>query len=222
MCINCTHPNSLTHTPPPTPHTQTYRMHLKSRRGAIDVLVCPEDEVETLSLESPNPPPHLICCASNGLDMSTPAPDSFTDSVLDQSNHSLSDLLLSEPQLDCSCHHNPSMLLHQTSCTELNVGHQMDQCGVTNEDTIRAMGSLSSYSLLEPASSNDLEISLSSAADVDCDHFEGLMDHLNHLNNSTLLPLDMFEHLSPSRENEEFSFSIDDSDEGLPDLFEMQ
>ena len=198
-------------------------MHLKSRNGPIDVLVCPGDDTETQSLQShpppPPPPSSLICHTSSNC--STSRPDCYA-SVLDQSSHGmLSDLVLSEPQLmNCHCHHNLSVLAHQTSCTKLGGGRQQDQC---NGDSITTIStSLSSYpQILGPGVSSDLEISLSSAADVDSDDFEGLMDHLE---NSSLLPIDMamFEQLSPPLQTEEFSFSMDNSTEGIHDLFDLR
>lgn len=200
-------------------------MHLKSNNGAIDVLVCPEDDTQTQSLQSPHPPPPpLLSSTSNDLS-TTSRPDSYA-SVLNQPSQSLlQDFILSEQQQmedhqqqHHHHHHNPSTLIHQT-CTTLDRGRQQDQC---SGDAITAVGSSSSYpQILGPGASSDLEISLSSAADVDSDDFEGLMDHLE---SSSLLPIDMamFEHLSPPLQTEEFSFTMDESEEGIPDLFDLQ
>lgn len=200
-------------------HTQSYRMHLKSSNGAIDVLVCPEDDTETQSLQSPHPPPPTSQICRMSSDCGTPRPNSYA-SVLDQSSHGLlSDFVLPKPQqMDCHCHHTP-VLVHQT-CTKMDAGRQQDQCGMGNGD-ITAVSSLSYSQILGPGASSDLEISLSSAADVDSDDFEGLMDHLESNN---LLPIDMamFEHLSPPLQTEEFSFSMDNSTEGIHDLFDLR
>ena len=63
-------------------------------------------------------------------------------------------------------------------------------------------------------SGSELDISLSSTADLNGDDL-GFMDRL--------LPIDsaMFDHLSPTLQNEDFSFSMDTSTEGIHDLFDL-
>ena len=60
---------------------------------------------------------------------------------------------------------------------------------------------------------NELDISLSSAADVNGDDL--FMDRL--------LPMDMsvFDQLSPTLQTSDFSFSMDNSTEGIHDLFDL-
>ena len=79
-----------------------------------------------------------------------------------------------------------------------------------------------------PAS--ELDISLSSAADVNADDLEGLMDSYNcgaldAIDSSALLPtVDMgilsFESLSPPLQDEDFCFAMETT-EGIQDLFDL-
>ena len=65
------------------------------------------------------------------------------------------------------------------------------------------------------SAASELDISLSSAAEVGGDDL-GFMDRL--------LPLDMgvFDHLSPTlNTTEDFSFSLDEDNEGIQDLFDI-
>ena len=77
---------------------------------------------------------------------------------------------------------------------------------------------------------SDLDISLSSTADVNGDDLEGLMvsyncDNLDSIDSSTLLPTaDMgmlsFESLSPPLQDEDFCFAMETT-EGIQDLFDL-
>lgn len=62
--------------------------------------------------------------------------------------------------------------------------------------------------------SSELDISLSSTADLNGDDL-GFMDQL--------LPIDLarFDHLSPTLQNEDFNFSMDNSTEGIDNLFDI-
>ncbi len=206
-------------------------MHLKSSNGAIDVLVCPEDDVQSQSLQSPHPatpltPPSLVSSSSGGVSH-TPRPASY-GSVLDQPSQSLIQGLVLPDQQGLNpgghlphpahhpqhCHASSGLVHHHqtTSCTTLETGRQ-EAC-VDNTGDVAQPNNSAYPQILGPGGNSDLEISLSSAADVDSD-FEGLMDHL--------LPVDMamFEHLSPPLQNEDFSFSMDNSTEGIQDLFDL-
>ena len=81
-----------------------------------------------------------------------------------------------------------------------------------------------------PGPTNELDISLSSTADVNADDLEGLMDsyhcdNLDNIDSSALLPThDMgmlsFESLSPPLQHEDFCFAMESS-EGIQDLFDL-
>ena len=81
-----------------------------------------------------------------------------------------------------------------------------------------------------PGPNNELDISLSSTADVNGDDLEGLMDsyrceNLDSIDSSALLPThDMemlsFESLSPPLQHEDFCFAMEAS-EGIQDLFDL-
>jgi hypothetical protein len=83
-----------------------------------------------------------------------------------------------------------------------------------------------------PGPTNELDISLSSTADVNADDLVGLMDsyhcdNLDNIDSSALLPThDMgmgmlsFESLSPPLQHEDFCFAME-STEGIPDLFDL-
>ena len=81
-----------------------------------------------------------------------------------------------------------------------------------------------------PGPANELDISLSSTADVNTDDLEGLMDsyhcdNLDSIDSSALLPThDMgmlsFESLSPPLQDEDFCFAMEAS-EGIQDLFDL-
>ena len=74
----------------------------------------------------------------------------------------------------------------------------------------------------------DLDVSLSSAADAVGDDLDGLMqsydcDSLDQLDSNTLLPpTDMysFESLSPPLQDEDFTFVLDPT-EGIQELFDL-
>lgn len=81
-----------------------------------------------------------------------------------------------------------------------------------------------------PGPTNELDISLSSTADVNTDDLEGLMDsyhcdNLDNIDSSALLPThDMgmlsFESLSPPLQHEDFCFAME-ATEGIHDLFDL-
>jgi len=206
---------------------QSYRMHLKSSNGPIDVLVCPEDDAQIPSPQPVTPltPPTLACTASTS--HTTASRPSTYSSVLDQSSSQglIQGLVVPDHHQDHHMHHSPqphppsSALTHHTSCTTLEAGRQQQEA-TPNVNPDPAPHVNPTYSqILVPGGNSDLEISLSSAADVDSD-LEGLMDHFDPTN---LLPVDMamFEHLSPPLQNEDFSFSMDNSTEGIHDLFDL-
>ena len=203
-------------------------MHLKSSNGPIDVLVCPEDDVQ---IPSPQPvmpltPPTLACTTSTS--HSTASRPSTYSSVVDQSSKGLIQGLVvpkhHQATLDNPINHShqphphSSALTHHTSCTTLEAGRQQQEA-TPNVNPNGATPTNPTYSqILGPGGNSDLEISLSSTADVDSD-FEGLMDHFDPTN---LLPdMAMFEHLSPPLQTEDFSFSMDNSTEGIHDLFDL-
>ncbi len=179
-------------------------MHLKSTNGAIDVLVCPEDEAQSQCLQSPH---------NNSLSLRNEACDGRTY-VLEQPCPQ--DTVLPDPvSLQQQHHHHHQHLTHQTP-TKLENARQHDEAvGLSMDQTV-----CSPYppqvTITRP--NNDLDISLSSTADVNGDDL-GFIDHFD----SSLLPIDigMFEHLSPPLQNEDFSFSMDNSTEGIHDLFDL-
>lgn len=186
-------------------------MHLKSSNGAIDVLVCPEEE-EAQCLNPTHPP----ISTTNGLYTSRspysildapplPLPPCSTELVSAAS--SCSQMQQHQERLQ---HH------HQQPCT-LPPFPKMDQ-GQHGPQQALAMGQTLSPSYPHMAvtgPADDLDISLSSAAEVGGDDL-GFMERL--------LPLDMamFDQLSPTLPAaEDFSFSMDDSTEGINDLFDL-
>lgn len=163
-------------------------MHLKSTNGAIDVLVCPEEEAQCL--RSPHPP------ISTANELCSDPRSAYT--VLDP---------------PCSPELVPDSQLQR---------HQDQQCLTPEsrgqEQVVRpakqATTACSYPQVTVTGPSNQLDISLSSAAEVTGDDL-GFMDRL--------LPLDMamFDQLSPTLQTEDFSFSMDDSTEGINDLFDL-
>ena len=76
-----------------------------------------------------------------------------------------------------------------------------------------------------PGPTNELDISLSSTADINTDDLEGLMDsyhcdNLDNIDSSALLPTLSFESLSPPLQHEDFCFAMEAS-EGIQDLFDL-
>lgn len=185
---------------------QSYRMHLKSSNGAIDVLVCPEEEAECL--HTPHPP---ISTSTNGLYTAR-----SVYSVLDAPPPlpPITTLHASELVPDSSCsqaqQQQGSEHMQQPCALPLaKVDHRQQTLGLPVEQAISP-----SYPQVTVTGPNsDLDISLSSAADVTDDL--GFMDRL--------LPLDMglFDQLSPTLPTEDFSFSMDNSTEGISDLFDI-
>ena len=172
-------------------------MHLKSSNGAIDVLVCPEDEAQSQCLQSS----HSSVSIVNEIEMCT----------LDHS-HCHSTELISDSTSHSQHHHH--QLAHQTADNKLESIRQEQAMGLSVDQAMR-----SAYPQVTVTGPNgELDISLSSTADVNDDL--GFMDHLD---TSSLLPIDMsmFEHLSPPLQTEEFSFSMDNSTEGIHDLFDL-
>lgn len=138
-------------------HTQSYRMHLKSTNGPIDVLVCPEGD--------------------------------------------------ERPQSPCSAAGGEHLALSATS-TPVKTVPRVQSEGFHHQE--------------------DLDVSLSSAADVTGEEFEELIQSYNcedlerEIDSSTLLASDMysFESLSPPLQDEDFCFGLD-ATEGIGELFDL-
>ncbi len=188
-------------------------MHLKSNNGAIDVLVCPEDETQASQcLQSPPAP----VSTANGFCMARSVYSSILPS---QSSELVADSVQSRMQQHHQEQHHQQQQQKQQQCP---VGQLPGAADCHRQE--QAMGLDVEQSVVAPSfprvtvtgsASNDLDISLSSAADVNTDDL-GFMDRL--------LPLDMavFDHLSPTTlQTEDFSFSMDNSTEGIHDLFDL-
>lgn len=173
-------------------------MHLKSNNGAIDVLVCPEEEAQCL--QSPRPPNSTatgLCAARSVYSVLDPP---HSPELVPGSSH-----LLQHHQEQ---QHQQCML----PSVKFEDDHRQKQAtGLTVDQTVVAP-SYPQVTVTGP--SNELDISLSSAAEVSGDDL-GFMDRL--------LPLDMamFDQLSPTLQTEDFSFSMDNSTEGINDLFDL-
>lgn len=174
------------------PNAQSYRMHLKSSNGAIDVLVCPEEEAQCLE------PPHSPISTANGL------------CAVARSVYSV----LDSPELvpNSSCSQQQRHQDHQCALSIAPDNHRQEQAMRLTAEQIPTASSYPQVTVTGP--SNQLDISLSSAAEVTGDDL-GFMDRL--------LPLDMamFDQLSPTLQTEDFSFSMDNSTEGINDLFDI-
>ena len=235
------------------PLSQSYRMHLKSENGAIDVLVCPEDEPQCL--QSPRPPPTTAHTTQGGTSSYSEANCSYPSSSstelipsaqappppttpaqlaqpgMQTMHSSISQLMhqqhLPQQQLQDQQqqqHHlqqsQPQCLVnhHQSGNAKLQDGcmRQQEQASIVGLAVDRTVAP-SSYPqvTVTGSASNDLDISLSSAAEMNRDDL-GFMDQL--------LPLDMgvFDHLSPTlNTTEDFSFSLHEDNEGIQDLFDI-
>lgn len=176
-----THTNTHTHT-----HSQTYRMHLKSTNGPIDVLVCPESDNQRS--ESPCP--------------SLPNEHSNTSTPSRTHNHKSSN------------QHQQMNLLQESTVPHITQsGLQQPQVTVTNVDSVPI---------------DDLDISLSSTADIRADELEGLMDsyncdHLGHLDGIAASDISAlsFEVLESQLQSEDFFSAMDTPTEGIQDLFDL-
>lgn len=175
-------------------------MHLKSSNGAIDVLVCPEEEAQCL--HPPHPP---ISTSTNGLYTAR-----SVYSVLDVPPTLHSTELVPDSSCSQVQQQHQERMQQQCALPLAKVHHGQQALGLTLEQAI----SPSYPQVTVTGPSNELDISLSSAAEVTGDDL-GFMDRL--------LPLDMgmFDQLSPTLPTEDFSFSMDTSTEGINDLFDL-
>lgn len=105
---------------------------------------------------------------------------------------------------------HPQLQQCQLPCTKLEEDLRQEGAVVEVE---QAVGSPYPQVTVMGAPNSELDISLSSTADVNDDL--GFMDRL--------LPIDMamFDQLSPTLQTEDFSFSMDNSTEGIQDLFDL-
>lgn len=187
-------------------------MHLKSSNGAIDVLVCPEDETQSQCLHSPHPPSistaNGMCATRAGypaLDPPPPAP--CTPELLSATSQSAVHPQKEEP--DPVINHVPVSRI-----TKLEDGLRQEGLALDHHHHHPHTITPSYPQVTVTGPSSELDISLSSAADVNGDDL-GFMDRL--------LPIDMgmFDHLSPTLQTDDFSFSMDNSTEGIHDLFDL-
>ena len=226
-------------------------MHLKSENGAIDVLVCPEDEPQC-NLHSPLSTTSGVYVTPGGVKPgyseidSSACPPSTSGELIqqpaplppppqqEQSSLTLhSTQLMQQHQLQQQqqqqqqqlqqqqqqhYHHLQQQCLAnppQSGSAKLDDGSLTRQHNQARVDVGRTVAT-SSYSQVSGSAANELDISLSSAAEVGPDDL-GFMDRL--------LPLDMvgvFDHLSPTlHTTEDFSFSLDEDNEGIQDLFDI-
>lgn len=204
-----------------TPHTQSYKMHLKSSNGPIDVLVCPEGEDQRSqspfsSSSSDYNPAVPVLGPSSGLDDLTPTntPPPPQQQQLQQQHSQPSDL----------GHHATPLTPHAQCMPPHQDINMTPQSRLSMVDHV--VGRVSSPAVMECAA-KDLDISLSSTADVNGDDLEGLMDsyncdNLDNIDSSALLPAGMlsFESLSPPLQDEDFCFAMD-GPEGIQDLFDL-
>lgn len=126
---------------------------------------------------------------------------------------------LLQQQQQQQCLHSVST----ASTASIPPSSKLEDCCLRQHDTQAGIDGLSvnrtvtatphhTYPQVAVSAPNELDISLSSAADVGDDL--GFMDRL--------LPLDMFDHLSPTlNTTEDFSFSLDGDNEGIQDLFDI-
>ena len=201
-------------------------MHLKSSNGPIDVLVCPEAEDQRSQSPSSSPgdynPAIPVLGPSSGLEEITP-----TNTPPPRLQQQQQQQLQQPPDI---IHHPHTPLTPHSHC----MPHQTD-INVTPQSHMSMAGSVAS-SVVNPSvvidcPASELDISLSSTADVNADDLEGLMDSyscggaLDAIDSSTLLPTaDMgilsFESLSPPLQDEDFCFAMETT-EGIQDLFDL-
>ena len=178
-------------------------MHLKSTNGAIDVLVCPEDEAQ--SSQCLQGTTNGLCAARSVCSVLDPPPRSPELVVSDDPIHSQ---LPQHP--DQQQQQQQQQQQHQQP-QQQELLQQQQQCPVGQLPVDQA-NSQPYPQVTVTGPTNELDISLSSAADVTDDL--GFMERL--------LPLDVFDHLSsPTLHPEDFSFSMDNSTEGIHDLFDL-
>ncbi len=165
-------------------------MHLKSTKGAIDVLVCPETDDD--SPQSPHP------SSSNFFsDFQTSTPLRYPTARLNI--------------------HTPETGHQENNTFNINMSQQHQ-----NTPTLPVEQDGFIHSQLR----NDLDISLSSAADVasDLDELMASYGHVtmddHHFMSADLIP---FESLDPPLHihDEDFSFALDDATEGIHELFDL-
>ena len=204
-------------------------MHLKSTNGPIDVLVCPEGEED-----QPQPPhPSSLMTNQSHLDSPTATPTKTQLGICLTPTHSTrnggiqpslqytpnvkQELLNLEDDLD---HFRRSETLMNPP--HVAIHHSTPQHH--SASTIRV--AVNGNSLMDPPLRDDLDISLSSAADVcNTNDLEELMDSYNcgssHLLPSSDISLSCFESLDPPLQDEDFSFALDGATEGIQDLFDL-
>lgn len=203
-------------------------MHLKSTNGPIDVLVCPEGEEDHPQLPHPSSlmtnqlhtdsPTATPSKTQLGLCL-TPTHNTPNGSIQQHTPHVKQEQLDLEDELD---HFRRSETLMNPLHTAIH--HSTPQHHSTS--TIHVAVNGNGGNLMDPPLRDDLDISLSSAADVcNTNDLEELMDSYN-CGNSNLLPssdisLSCFESLDPPLQDEDFSFSLDGATEGIQDLFDL-
>lgn len=198
-------------------------MHLKSTNGPIDVLVCPEAEDERSHSPFSSPSdynPAIPSALGPSPDLEEATPTNTPPPQQEQQQQHPPDL----------GHHPHTPLPPHSQCMPL----QADM-NVTPQSHLSMSGSVVTSSRVNPstvidAPASELDISLSSAADVNGDDLEGLMDSYNcgaldGIDSSVLLPTsDMsmlsFSSLSPPLQDEDFCFAMETT-EGIQDLFDL-
>lgn len=190
-------------------------MHLKSTNGAIDVLVCPEDEPQSQHLQSPHPVPYISTTSSESC-ATTP-----NYSVLEQQPYSpeLDSVVMAHQVQVQSSQEHAHCSMGQVSCVKLEEGLRQEQAVgiILDQSAVAPSYPSPAVTGLGPPNS-ELDISLSSTADINDDL--GFMDRLLPID-TAIIDTAMFDHLSPTLQTDDFSFSMDNSTEGIHDLFDL-
>lgn len=201
-------------------------MHLKSSNGPIDVLVCPEAEDDNMECSQQLPQTtgeshtnSLILTPRKGhLEVCLTPTHNTPDRVVQHTPKSKREQFNVE---DDKNHYRHSEGNSPSSLPNHSTPQRHDTTGLH----IPPMKG-NAKSLIEQPLRDDLDISLNSAADMcNSNDLKELMDSYNygssHLLASPGIGLSCFESLDPPLQDEDFSFALDDTNEGIQDLFDL-
>lgn len=179
-------------------YIQSYQMHLKSSNGPIDVLVCPETEDDLPQSPCPSSA-HLLTDSQTSTPIRAHLPPGVTFTIQTPETQQHEEFGL-----------RPEELMQQA----------------LNPVTSNMHISMEPSSLIQTQFRDDLDISLSSAADVTSGDLDELMASYQFgMGHDTLLsPNDLipFETLDPPLHmHEDFTYTLDDTSEGIHELFDL-